>query len=394
MAWLRAADTDVKRDMEIRRDEVRVMTVHGAKGLEAPVVFLVDTTSSPAEPFRVNLVKISQGNAAPHAPGVMVWAGRKTDDPPQIAAARAAMQSESDDEYRRLLYVAMTRAADRLIVGGVLPGNRKEPLPNSWYCLIRNGLERSGLALHNLETAHGPVRRYCRPEDLDPPKADVVATTSETRVDELPAWLHQPARSEPAATTQLRPSDPAGDSSTNIIHSDEAAKTRALARQRGTLVHRLLQSLPDLAPDKRADAANKFLKRNATDDQGWSDEARGTLARQVLDLISDARFASPFGPGSRAEVSIAGRVKRHGLPPALVSGQIDRLVIGQEEILIVDYKTNQTPPSTPEAAPRDYVSQLALYRAVLANLYPGRTIRGFLLWTETAEMMELSSSTP
>ncbi len=122
MAWLRAADTDVKRDMEIRRDEVRVMTVHGAKGLEAPVVFLVDTTSSPAEPFKVNLVKIPQGNAAPNAPGVMVWAGRKTDDPPQIAAARAAMQSESDDEYRRLLYVAMTRAADRLIVGGVLPG--------------------------------------------------------------------------------------------------------------------------------------------------------------------------------------------------------------------------------------------------------------------------------
>jgi ATP-dependent helicase/nuclease subunit A len=111
----------------------------------------------------------------------------------------------------------------------------------------------------------------------------------------------------------------------------------------------------------------------------------------VLDLIADTRFAPIFEPGSRAEVSIAGRVKRQGLPAALVSGQIDRLVIGETEISIVDYKTNQNPPQRAEDAPKDYVSQLALYRAVLANLYPERTVRCFLLWTETAEMMELSS---
>src|SRR5215212_10061850 len=115
MAWLRAADTEVKRDMEISRDEVRVMTVHGAKGLEAPVVFLVDTTSSPADTQRPKLI---------HLPGgVVVWAGKKADDPAAVAAARTAMLGETEDEYRRLLYVAMTRAADRLIVGGCMPGN-------------------------------------------------------------------------------------------------------------------------------------------------------------------------------------------------------------------------------------------------------------------------------
>ena len=114
MAWLRAADTEVKRDMEISRDEVRVMTVHGAKGLEAPVVFLVDTTTSPADTTRLKLVRMPQGNAAPHAPGVVVWAGKKAEDPPAVAAAREAMLGETEDEYRRLLYVAMTRAADRL----------------------------------------------------------------------------------------------------------------------------------------------------------------------------------------------------------------------------------------------------------------------------------------
>ena len=129
MAWLRAADTEVKRDMEISRDEVRVMTVHGAKGLEASVVFLVDTTTSPSDTQRLKLINLPQGNAGPHAPGVVVWAGRKAEDPPAVVAARAAMIGDTEDEYRRLLYVAMTRAADRLIVGGCMPGNMNSVRP-------------------------------------------------------------------------------------------------------------------------------------------------------------------------------------------------------------------------------------------------------------------------
>ncbi|MFL6815001.1 MAG: double-strand break repair helicase AddA, partial [Bradyrhizobium sp.] len=137
MAWLRVADTEIKRDMEISRDEVRVMTVHGAKGLEASVVFLVDTTSSPSDTQRPKLV---------HLPGgVVVWAGKKADDPAVVAAARTAMLAETEDEYRRLLYVAMTRAADRLIVGGCMPGNMNSVRKNSWYDLLVNGLRNSGL---------------------------------------------------------------------------------------------------------------------------------------------------------------------------------------------------------------------------------------------------------
>src|SRR5205823_7561004 len=136
MAWLRAADTEVKRDMEISRDEVRVMTVHGAKGLEAPVVFLVDTTSSPSDTQRLKLIHLPTGNAAPHPPAVVVWAGKKADDSAAVAAARTAMLEETEDEYRRLLYVAMTRAADRLIVGGCMPGNMNKIRPFCWYDLI------------------------------------------------------------------------------------------------------------------------------------------------------------------------------------------------------------------------------------------------------------------
>ena len=147
MAWLRAADTEVKRDMEISRDEVRVMTVHGAKGLEASVVFLVDTTTSPSDTQRLRLIHLPQGNAG--RTRTVWWSGpaERPRIPSAVAAARTAMMDETEDEYRRLLYVAMTRAADRLIVGGCMPGNMNTVRKFSWYDLITKGLANSGLQL-------------------------------------------------------------------------------------------------------------------------------------------------------------------------------------------------------------------------------------------------------
>lgn len=388
MAWLRAADTEVKRDMEIQRDEVRVMTVHGAKGLEASVVFLIDTTTSPADSQRMNLIRMPQGNAAPNEPGVVLWAGKKADDLPNVAAARDAMKQDTEDEYRRLLYVAMTRAADRLIVGGVLPGNVKAVRDKSWYDLIGKGLVASGLQLEELETAHGPVKRYSRTEDVEPP-APVIAAQISTDI-ELPGWLKAPGPREEPADVVLRPSDAAEDNGgDHRVLTDESRHARERALKRGSLIHRLLQSLPDIAPERRDSAARDYLQRNA---QNWSDEEREALAQRVVDLIATPAFAPLFAEGSRAEVSIAGRVARHGKPPALVSGQIDRLVVTPHEVLIVDYKTNHAPPHAAADAPRPYVYQLTLYRDVLRRLYPGRDVRCMLLWTETAAMMEIAAS--
>jgi ATP-dependent helicase/nuclease subunit A len=204
---------------------------------------------------------------------------------------------------------------------------------------------------------------------------------------ELPPWLLTSAPPEAPADGLLRPSDPAGDDN-HRVRSGESIELRARALRRGTLVHRLLQSLPDLASGRRRDAALKYLARNA---DGWTDGDRETLAEAVLALIGDSRFAPVFGAGSRAEVSIVGRLERPGRPPALVSGQIDRLVVGQSEVLIVDFKTNHAPPSLPAGAPRGYVRQLALYRAVLGKLYPQLPVRAALLWTETPELMEISA---
>ncbi len=206
MAWLRAAETEVKRDMEIRRDEVRVMTVHGAKGLEASVVFLVDTTTSPTDTQRQNLIRLPQGNAGPHAANVVVWAGKKVDDVENVAAARALMKVETEDEYRRLLYVAMTRAADRLIVGGVLPGNRKSVRELSWYDMIAKGLEKSDLVGQELTTSHGAVTRYTRAGDVEPAAPEVLKQPI-TKSRPSPDWLRTPAPREEPADVLLRPSD-------------------------------------------------------------------------------------------------------------------------------------------------------------------------------------------
>ena len=164
----------------------------------------------------------------------------------------------------------------------------------------------------------------------------------------------------------MRPSDPADDDSRKV-RTAESLTQRARALQRGTLVHRLLQSLPDIAAPRRREAALAYLARNA---DGWSEEERQALAESTLALIADTRFAPVFAPGSRAEVSIVGRLERPAGRPALVSGQIDRLVVTESEVLIVDFKTNHAPPGRPDEAPRGYVRQLALYRAVLGRLYP------------------------
>ena len=382
VAWLRAADTEVKRDMETSRDEVRVMTVHGAKGLEAPVVIMADTTTSPSDTQRLRLIQLPQGNGG----NVLVWAGRKADDPAAVVAARAAMLEETEHEYRRLLYVAMTRAADQLIIAGCMPGNRNNIREHSWYDLITKGLKNSGLALQEIQSPNGVVKRYARAEEAAP-AAGPAAEPTATAPIVLPSWLQTPAPSGTSAGSLLRPSDPANDDG-HPVRTGESILLRAKALKRGTLVHRLLQSLPDIAPERRREAARAYLARHA---DGWSEEEQQVLAEGAVALIADPSFAHAFAPGSRAEVSIVGRLDRQERPPALVSGQIDRLVVTEHEVLIIDYKTNHAPPKTAAEAPQGYVRQLALYRAVLGKLYPQRSVRAALLWTETLELMEISA---
>jgi ATP-dependent helicase/nuclease subunit A len=347
---------------------------------------MVDTTSSPADTQRLRLIQLPRGNGSK----VMVWAGKKADDPSAVAVAREAMLGETEDEYRRLLYVAMTRAADRLIIAGIKPGNVNTIRKLCWYDLADKGLAASGLAEEIIEAEDGAIRRYTRVEDGA--GADGTVTVAASPALTLPSWLRTPLPPQSTSSDLLRPSDAGGEKAdgdkARRVKSSEAVAQRSRALQRGTLVHRLLQSLPDVAAERQRDAALNFLRRNAAD---WTTGEHETLAANVLGLISDVRFAAVFGDGSRAEVPIVGYLDRPGGTQVLVSGQVDRLVVTENEILIVDFKTNQAPPRSEAEAPAAYVRQLALYRALLEKLYPQRTIRTALLWTESTELMEISS---
>jgi ATP-dependent helicase/nuclease subunit A len=238
--------------------------------------------------------------------------------------------------------------------------------------------------MQSVETSEGTVKRYAREEGSVPTTG--AAAPRKLALIDTPSWLYESAPEE-MTDSFLRPSAPADDESRHFRFL-RSSQTRAEALRRGTLVHRLLQSLPDVASERRPDAAMKFLVRNAAE---WSNAAREMLAGRVLSLIDDVRFAPVFGKSSRAEVSIVGRLERPGRLPVLVSGQIDRLAVSAHEVLIADFKTNQAPPKAASEVPAAYLRQLALYRAVLQKLFPQRLIRAALLWTESPELMEIST---
>jgi ATP-dependent helicase/nuclease subunit A len=184
----------------------------------------------------------------------------------------------------------------------------------------------------------------------------------------------------PSASDEMLPRRAAGQ-------ADDTQVARALAR--GRLVHRLLQSLPDIPAERRAEAGRRFLDRAGVE---FSAPERETFLGEVLALLDNPQFALLFAPGSRAEVPIVGRIRRHGRPTLAVSGQIDRLADAPDAVLIADYKTNRPAPCRLEEVPHGYVRQLALYRHVLATLYPTRPVRAALIWTDTSALMEIPSN--
>ncbi len=162
---------------------------------------------------------------------------------------------------------------------------------------------------------------------------------------------------------------------------------RAAALLRGSLTHRLLQSLPDIAAERRSQTTQEFLARSGGE---LPQHVRQKIAEEVDVLLNHAGFAELFAPGSRAEVPIVGR-QILGAETVRISGQIDRLAVTQSSVLIADFKTNRPAPRRIEHVPSTYVRQLALYRAVLTKLYPDKRVRAALIWTEVPDLMELSA---
>ena len=371
--WLRVAQSEVKRDMEMERDEVRVMTVHGAKGLEARNVILIDATTVPPQgAYPPRLLTTQLDRAAPGATA-LIWGARKDLDVGPMSDARATMIDQALNEYRRLLYVGLTRAAERLVVCATKGVNK---MPDAcWYQLVGDAIRPH--ASEDTDADGDKVWRM-RKGELPAPKAQ----QQELALPPAPpAWLGTQAQNSVARARAISPSDSGDDEPLRFA----ARGDRDAALRRGNLSHRLLQSLPDILPERRDAAARAFFAKE-TD---VTPEAREAITNQVMTVLGDQRFAPLFAPGSRAEVSIAGEVMLNG-ELRTVAGYVDRLVVTDTEVLIGDYKTNRPPPTRIADVPPSYLRQLALYRAVLRKIYPTRIVRAALIWTETPDLMELS----
>ena len=358
------ADVEVKRELEEPRGEIRVMTVHGAKGLEAPVVILPDTTASPRVDGPALLKTVD---------GAFLWCSSKKNDCGPTEAARLLREQARRDESLRLFYVALTRARDRLIVCGRLDKNQSrtgEPAPESWYALARAAFSHPTVARDTHE-ADGGVRRY----GADPVVLATGPALAAARAV-LPDWTRRPAAREASRDFT---------SPTRMAHVGGAAPSplseqRGLGRfRRGELIHKLLQLLPDLPALDRNQAAEAYLGKQP----GLSDEQRAEIAGAAMGVIQHPGFAAVFGPGSRAEAAVAGSAP--GLPP--LSGRVDRLVVGPDRVLVVDFKTNRTAPAAIEEADPAYLDQMAVYTAVLRAVFPGRWVEAALLWTDGPRLM-------
>ncbi len=349
----------VKRELEAETGAIRVMTVHGAKGLEAPVVILPDSTGDIEDAPDNGLIFDDD-----HGPFISF---RKSDDDSKVAEARAAHEARMAGEHWRLLYVAMTRARDRLIVCGPQFGNSKiGEAPESWRLAVHEALTR--LSASPIETPFGEGLRYGAPLQADPQ-----AKTPTARV-ELPTWAHEPA---PGAR-QLELAAPSRVSHINPeLFSPRGDGLKRF--RRGRLIHGLLQRLPEIAPERRADAAQMWLTR-----QGASAEEARAFAAEALAVINDARFAAVFGPASRAEAPIIGEAGGKA-----VRGIVDRLAVDDGRVIVLDFKTDRPAPKDPALAPEPYVLQLALYREVLRKIFPGKIVSCALLWTEAPHLMAL-----
>jgi len=425
LAWLDAGEAEVKRELNLNPEtpRVHIMTVHGAKGLEAPIVILPDTTGLPEDNARARPKFLwPEGERA-----VPLWVARSDLESKAFAAEREKAELERDREFRRLLYVALTRAGDRLYVHGYQNAERRSE--KSWYALIHKGLSQY-LAEHvqqipapnsandnkpvsaafdkaakkkvnaapdaPAETpAEKPVEEYVEPilrfsvRQTARAVPDGVKPLGKAKVVGIPNWARTLPAKEKTKVQKFRPSEYKQSNDNFSAPSPLLQERETYAMRLGTVIHELFEFLPSLPVEEREAAARKHLSKPA-----WNltQKDQDASAAQVMKILSDPEFGSLFGPNSRAEVSLTGHFERNG-EKQLMSGQIDRLVVTDKSVLIVDFKNSGKVPDKASQVSDKYIVQLASYRLALQQIYPDKEIKCALLYTREAKLMPLSNRT-
>ncbi len=393
VAWATTDAFEVKRQLSEAGDMVRVMTVHGAKGLEAPIVILPDTMFTKRNPGADQLLRTTDGQ--------LLWNTRITERPDHLHEAVAAQQQKEQEERMRLLYVAMTRAQSWLIVAG--SGEVKEDKEDgakNWYDHVQEGIQRvadavntgavQGIAVQHVQREKGRGENYypdgeilrlgsgdwCAPEQQQDDQH------SGQQLPDLPSHLlNPPPRQEPVAEPEvINPSRLDGDKAL----PGEAGLDRESAMARGTAIHRLLEALPAIPPAFQNDVAAQLLHQCLHEDHSFSESERDNMIQEAVEVLSASALAEVFAEDGLTEVGFSVTVD--GQP---MQGVMDRVLVRPDKVVVIDFKTNATVPTTPEDCPEGILRQMGVYRRALATLYPDRPAEAAVLWTRTATMMSL-----
>ncbi len=383
--WLVTSAPEIKREFDMDMDEVRIMTVHAAKGLEAPIVFLVDKGAAPYNGrFDPELINLDPQNETGN--GGFLWLADKKKAAQAICEALADVKVRAEEEYQRLLYVAMTRAADRLVVCGTR--GLKEAHEDCWHNVVMRALG-ANCEPHLDTNGNTDFYRWQKSTPARPDNAGKPEQEAKREPEPLPAWINRQLPKEPKLPRPLTPSgaqaliDDKGWQAESPLGHKEDKPSAALLR--GVAIHRLLQTLPEMTRDNAMDmddlsgAGKRYL---AATNPAWTSAEMDSILKQVFLIINNPAFSHLFSrTASRAEVALSGMVELSG-GPRLVSGQIDRLVVEENCVTIIDYKTNRHVPQAAGDIQPGYVTQLALYRRIVQKIYPLHEIRAGILWTE------------
>jgi len=362
LSWLAHGTGEIKRDMEQGVDAVRIMTVHGAKGLEAPVVFLADTTSS--IPLRDKIYFLPHG-----AHTLMLCTPRADTGGQAVTALREARRQEDVQESGRLLYVAMTRARDELYITGW--GSKKNLQEESWYRLVERGVR----TLEGVEERDDKTLLLQEQGTEDPVEEKALKLTA---VLPLPDYARTLPPSEAPRTVLKAPShlDDEGQQGGTAA----SPLTEGAAQARGILIHRLLQILSAISHGSRENTARRYLYQHAAN---MPQTEREKLVSEVLGVMHHPAFAAAFAPDALAEAPIVGSMDGQRL-----AGQVDRLIVREKEVLVVDFKTGAPPESS--EIPMAYRRQMEAYRTLLKGMYPQREIRCALLYTSVPVLVQIA----
>lgn len=361
VAWIEQDDAEIKREQEQSElDAVRIMTVHGAKGLQSPIVILPDT---------VSVVNNKKGSK-------LLWDDvfyypLSSSDYEEICENISDKESElSLEEYYRLLYVAMTRAEDMLCICGY--DNKGEAKEESWYDILERNLSKFGSKDEDGILFYETEQRFITDEKKDSKKED--------QKDVMPnfSWLREKVLPEDPLAKPYRPSV---DENIDEVFASPISDRGENFYRRGTILHKLLQFIPNVSKERREAMIEKFLEKNATD---FSAYERKRIIDEILRLFENEEFSLLFGDKSREEVSIMGEVDGK-----IISAQLDRIVDLGDRIMIVDFKTNRPAAKSLEDVPKIYLKQLSAYRSLLMKIYPNKEVETYILWTDIANLMKI-----